>query len=404
MKHHESPSTSQGITTMRSSLHPSISRFLPLCTALLVGLTSAAVAQPGDPSQDQIQKAKDAYALLNNNQTRCLNLASRRLEAISQGPQAVERFAQDASAGELAVAFRSLRITHGLISTAAPSMPLAGKNLNEMQDSQVEVCTQSGSGSESFLTKVSFEYKVEEQNNKFNAAERKLSRIIPLSAAEMQEILGRYQDQLYGFGTNTRGLGSATGGDPIADRQISADEYAKKKEAYDDWRAEQERIEKLKLQREQERRDYLEEQQRQGIAQPAPKIDVKDEAKFRLKYQPQADQQQMVQWQTNFKAKLTPFRTALTDYLKLKHGTRKLLKDACWKFSEESRKLLEDPSVTQAPDPRMGPKVKAALGHFQKAGVACLRTSPDAAKPHMRRGEAGLGDIAELLRAYRLGL
>ena len=371
---------------------------------MLIGFTSVAVAQPGSPTQDQVQKAKDAYALLANNQTRCLNLASRRLEAISQGPQAVERFAQDASAGDLAVAFRSLRITHGLISIAGPTMPLAGKNLNEMQDSQVEICTQSGSGSESFLTKVTFEYKVQEQNNIFNSAERKLSRIIPLSAGEMQEILSRYRDQLYGFGAHAGDLGLGDGGDPIANRKISADEYAKKKEAYEDWRAEQDRIEKLKLQREQERRDYLEEQQRQGISQPAPKIDVKDEAKFRLKYQPQADQQQMVQWQSNFKTKLTPFRTALTEYLKLKHGTRKLLKDACWKFSEESRKLIEDPSIVNSPDPRMGPKVKAALGHFQQAGMACVRTSPDAARPHMRKGEAGLGDIAELLRAYRLGL
>lgn len=390
-------------TNNRRPIHRGSLRIsIPWLAALLASLASSAHAQHGNPQPEDLKKAKDAYALLAYNQTRCLDIASGRLQAIERGPQAVDDFANESSGGELTVAFRSLRITSGLISAVAPGMPLAGKNLDLMQDAQVEICSQSGSGAENWLTKVAFELQVQAQNTIFNTAERRLARIIPLSAGEMQAILARYHGELYGFGGSGGGPGTATEGDPIADRAITAEEYEKKKEAYKDWQAEQQRIERWKLEQEQKRRDYLEEQQRQGLNQPTPEVGLKEGVVQGPKYQPVADPARMARWQRQFQTKLGPFRGALTEYLKLKHGTRKLLQDACWKFSEESRKLVEDKSVTTAPDPRLGPKVKDALSAFQQAGLACVRTSPDAAKPLLRQGEAGLGDVAELLRAYRL--
>jgi len=192
--------------------------------------------------------------------------------------------------------------------------------------------------------------------------------------------------------------------DPNA-KPLTAEEYLRKKAAYQAKVLERERLERENLRKRQEAIEAeAAARDTQGADAAALRVGVRKDLEP-LPERPTVDPQMaksMATWYRTYQHAIRPFKNHLGQVLTLVN-TRSTLarRDACRNLYVSSEALLESKALA-APDAAVRDPAMAMAQKFHQAAYTCLEGKAEAAKGEMQQAEKDLAAMANALSLYSL--
>lgn len=351
------------------------------------------------PSTPQ-EAAKDAFVLLSANQERVLGLG---YDGLAANDDEVDIEQSTVRRAEVEKARRSVDITSELVARTGHGT--TSGFLREMQLTQnmlVGMIEGSGSTTAGGMTASDLVLR-------FGVAERELGSLIPVSWTERSAILEKYRSLLTDEGSlEAMGLPQGAPDAFEMDRpEMTYEEYQEKQGRYQEWLAEQQRVQDRRRQAETEkRRRQAERRQRQESAGSAetPKVGIREGAGPRPEA-PKPDPamaKAMQQWQIGWSRKSQPLKKSLKSFLALDLERRnQALIRTCQDLFKVSAQLAVDP-VLEVPDPQVASALKEALGALEAAADHCLYKRRGEAEAEIEMARGALGRVGQRLHFYGL--
>lgn len=391
----------------RDQVHRRYGRLLAGLLVVTVSLGGrAAFAEPESPSEN----ARDAVGILVDNQDRCLKLSYGRLDILDAEYGAERQTAETKHYLDyqnltlVRVSRRALNLARRLAKALeGHGQDAASKSIGRMLGSQEDLCSWA-TDAYSWDDAALYRERIRETIDQFGDARSSLPSNLRLSSAERREVVRKYRQELYGPGGifTEEDISEAMGEEGLGpEGEISDKEYQRKKKVYDEWLAEQERLEAARLRRHAERRQAMQKRLQQGPRE-MPKLELKlpEEQK-----QATVDPETMAAWHGDYSSKIAPFKKSLQAYLKVRAPTRThIMFNACLDLARVAGKVLEDPTALAAPDPQVGKSLREALNHFKVASDACVNNRLKTTRDSMTAGERSLRQVIKALKPYGLGL
>jgi hypothetical protein len=384
-----------------------------LLAAVLLGAPASSLAAQGLGGTDS---ARGALALMVSNQNRCLGLANRYLSRIkrnyssnlARAEAGVEYTESSEAHREIVAVSGSLRLTSRLLGegggSVEPDVEASLYGMFRSQERLFGLITHPGG----WQTPEGFEEAVAEERFAFSEAEAEASAALPMSSQERHEILQRYQSML---NRNSRTF-EERHYDPLV-REKSPQEQVKEKAAYEDWLAEQERLEAEHVRKLQEQQEAKDQRDSSGAAAPRPSVGLKvlpPEAAAPPPPPPpavpRADLGAMKSWHSRYSSKVYPVKMAISQYLQVRNdGTPVMIGRSCTKMSQAVRSLLADATALRSPDAIVRNALETAMNEFQKGADLC-RAQPESeqVQSHISAAEKALATAAAVLSHYQLTL
>ena len=365
-----------------------------------------------EPVSEPERQARDAVGILMDNQDRCLKLAYGKLSLLEarasteSGGRETERNFEAENRTRIRVVKRAVDLAERL-AFDLPATPAAARvAIQNMFAAQEELCEWATASSRRSSV-YGADDLIRELGATFDSALRSLPPGLQLSSSERLAVVHRYRNELYGSGgsTTTGGVDRAMAEDRdhLVGPPISAKEYERKKKAYDEWLAEQQRREAEKLSRQAQRRA---EQQERLHQQPRemPKLELKAPPKERVAG-PAASPDAMARWHQEFTARIAPVKRSLARFLQVQANTRTLIMhQACQDLSRVTQNLLEEPAALEAPDPIVSQTLRVAFTRFKQASDSCIENRLSRTRDSIAAAERALGQAMQALKPYGLGL
>ncbi len=395
-----------------------IKKCLELRSWLAAGLTVLALAAGGRlAAQESAQGPKteaawEAVAILFDNQKRCMKLARSKL-GILRSHDGAKREAEVAYLLDNQDRTRVQTIENALgiaqrLAARTDAGPFAvAATIRTMLNEQDRLCDWATSPYSSGEA-VAYGQQIREQDYKFEKASRDLPQSLQLRASEIHEVVERYRHELFDVGEDlsdaavTRSIAEADRGLPYEPPPLTAEEYQRKKQEYDDWMAEQERQKAEKSRRQAQRREEAKQRQAQGERE-LPKVELKqpDESEPPLA----AEAGEMAQWHAGYSEKVKPFKQSLSQFLSVQGPSRTMIMlRSCQDLSRSARDVLEDPAALNAPDPAAAKALNNSLVLFKQAADLCIGNRLQQSRDSIQKGERYLGLAMAALKPYGLGL
>ncbi len=377
------------------------------CWLLAAFGVSAFLAAPAD-AETPSEITRDAVGILVDNQDRCLELSYGRLDILEadytsdEQTQEMEHYLEDQNETNVRVARNAMGIARRLTRDAARGgEDVVKRSLDDMLGSQEDLCEWATSA-HSWSDAEVYRRQIREQGDQFAHAQAALPMDLQLTGSQRREVVQKYRDQLYGHRDGAPASGVASDpGDGGWDGPISEQEYQRKKKAYDEWLAEQERREAEKVRRQAERRAAMQERLKQQPREmPKLELNVPREPE-----QAAIDPEAMTAWHGEYSTRIAPFKRSLSGFLESRAATRTLIMfNACLDLARGAQGVLEDPKALESPDPQIGKSLKRAVSFFKQAADACVNNRLKASRDAVTQGERALGQAARALKPYGLGL
>ena len=377
---------------------------------LLAALFSFALLAAPAEAQSPSVVARDAVGILVDNQDRCLELSYGRLDILQadytrdEQTEEMQHYLEAQNGTNVRVARNALGVARRLTRDAGRGgEDPVKRSLADMLGSQEDLCEWATSAHSLNDAEV-YRRQIREQGDQFAQAQAALPMDLQLTRSQRREVVQKYRDQLYGGRDGfADGATSGVASDPISgfDGPISEQEYQRKKKAYDEWLAEQERREAEMVRRQAERRAAMQERlSQQPREMPKLELNVPRESE-----QAVIDPQAMAAWHGEYATRIAPFKRSLSGFLKSRSTSRTLIMfNACLDLARGAQGVLEDPKALESPDPQVGQSLKRAVGFFKQAADACVNNRLKASRDAVTRGERALGEAAKALKPHGLGL
>ncbi len=389
-----------------------LGRWIWILAALLIPAVLAAGRSAGEESEPR-SDARDAVAILLDNQDRCLQLSYGRLDILEahgsdERTQEMEHFLSRENRTEVRVARNAVGIARRLASgLGAEGTPEVSRAIQEMLDSQKSLCDRA-TDTHSWGDLDDYRRQIREQSTRFERALSSLPFRFQLNSAERQALVRKYRGELYAGGDDD--IESLVPGaveqdrDPLADRPISDEEYQRKKEAYDEWLLEQQRRDAERIRQQAKRREEVRERRRNGPRE-MPKLEYKvprePEAPEPAAVSPDA----MARWHADYSTKIAPFKKSLSSFLKVQGASLTLIMEqACQDLARVAGGVLEDPAALEAPDAAVSEALRAAVTQFKQASSFCIAGRLQRTRVFVAAGEQDLVRAMNALKSYGLGL
>lgn len=378
---------------------------------LLVGLLGAAMSTGAVEPESPSETARDAVGILVDNQDRCLKLSYGRLDILEADYGADKQTAETRhyleyqNLATVRVAGKALNLARLLArDLEGRGRDAASGSISRMLGSQEDLCSWA-TDPYSWDDASIYRERIREQIDQFADARSSLPSNLRLSSAERREVVRKYRQELFGTGgilsEDEISRAMDEDGSLRPEDSISDEEYQRKKKEYDEWLAEQERLEAARLRRYAERRQAMQKRLQQGPRE-MPKLELKLPGE---QNQPTADPEAMAAWHGDYSSKIAPFKQSLSAYLKVRAPTRTLFMfNACLELARAAGKVLEDPKALAAPDPQAGKSLREAVGHFKVAADACVNNRLKTTRDSIAAGERSLREVMKALKPYGLGL
>ena len=380
------------------------------CALLLAG---AAGGQEEKAPEADLSGAKDCVALLLDNQPRCSKVAGGQTELLEARYSSDQRAAEidHYLAVEARVDVQAARNTIDVVHQLSAGLYSGGsdaaiESVNEMLGAQESLCDLATQPAH-WQTATEYRQLIHEQASRFQTALRSLPREAQPSVEERQQAVRKYRGQIFADWGDSPVASSGGERSPLpppraAPPPISASEYARKKEAYDEWLAEQERRQAEVRLREAAQR----EKQRQRLANREPrelpklKLNVPVETE-----EPLAGMEEMTAWHEAYAAQVVPVKTALARYLEVQGPSRtEIMLRACRDLSRTISDLLEGETISGSPDRKVATDLDKAFNELKLSSDACIRSRLKVSRDHLAAGQRALGEAAAALGRYSLGL
>ncbi len=396
---------SQSLERIRRPFSVWMSAFGWLLLILAFGLSSPAIGQEDDFEDDEFgdpieQSAKEALALLTDNQKRVVN-ASPDISALRMaldGNSAVDtsRAANEARA--------SLSITAGLVSESG-GLDVT-RELTRMQDAQEGLLSllgdHSGAGQKGITSERSTGLVLA-----FSEAERKANGMLPLTAAERQTILLDYRNRIQQGHLDAQGEAAASGIDLDDDgRPIGRQELEKKQEKYAEWLAENERREREIKKKKAERAKRIQARQgRQDKGLEAPSVGLRKEAMAKpLREKPSSKMlEKMEIWHIRWSTKSETLKAALAKFLPLslkRHDTKTI--SVCRHLYNSVVAISTDTKIMSAPDRELREALNTSILAMQEMSYSCIYGKFDETRQHRKESQTALGQAVKRMKVYGL--
>lgn len=365
--------------------------------------------------------AKAAIALLLDNKRRCLGIARYRISQwdtlsarnLSEEEEAYNalREARAWLRPEQAVADETRLLVQQLLAEVeTESAGAIAAAVEEMWRSNSQLCREA---MEEGYNARHLEERVADANFTFSQATRRIEGLVPITSQEARLQLSQFADALQAVrqrSTEDTELRAEASDqiylDPVANRPISADEYARKKREWDALQKSKARRKREIDRRQAERRAELEKRQ---LDEDSPavrtvgKIQV-DEDVLAGRQQSKEDFEQMQRmrsWHEDYVVKASNTKRALSVYLKARGNAAKL-PTACRTLAQRCEALLADQAFFGSADPVVNQALWTAFSNFRDLGKRCAAGDSERAAALLAAGEAALGEAADALKRYGL--
>ncbi|MCP3962825.1 MAG: hypothetical protein GY719_33725 [bacterium] len=383
---------------------------LLLCGALLTGPVAA-------QEKTDVGAAKDAVALLLDNQKRCTIIADGQLlllegrETHAQREASIDRYLYRKARIDIDAARKSLDIVYRLTSTFGIEVSEAAyASVADMLHAQEGLY---GLASYSSHFRAASEYKqlAKREASKFQTAFQSMPRQFVPNSGERRAALRRYRDEIFESSSvdpsdsDTR-ISSGPGA-PVESRAYTTEEYADRKEVYDAWLAEQERRQEELLKRQAAQREQRRKRQEATAERELPKVTLKapEPSQSSEPTRPLVPLEDMQAWHADYAVKIVPVKAALGSYLKYESPVpSEFTRQICRDLARTLDNYLEDESVTNPPDEIVSKTLGTAFREFKNAADACILGRLAKAKDHVAGGRKALGQATAALKDYSLGL
>lgn len=377
------------------------------------GLDSSTLAQDLTPPPED--PVKEVVGLLMDNQDRCLKLAYNKLDLLERQETDASSSREGARGFEgenrtrIMVARNAENLTHDLASNSlSGATPAERSAVTGMISAQDKLCDWATGNLRQSSSHGASDY-IREMNADFEQAYSSLPMNLQLSSSERLAVVRKYRNQLYSSGGASSNeaieRAMAADRDALAGPRISGEEYQRKKQAYDDWLAEQKRqeAEKVRLMA-QRRTEQQQRRQQQPREMPKLKLNKPKEVAGTDSRTGNIAPDAMAKWHTEYTTKIGPVKEALSKFLAARSPSRTvIMNQACQDLALATRKILEDPTALKAPDAGVTGTLRAAFTSFKQASDACTSDRLKATREHVAAGERALGQAMQALQPYGLG-